>query len=113
MFEIPKEKYGWYYRLDQRPDTLTGTFATEEAAGRAARKAIKRRGGGSYQTQLHAPLPSGSEEEAREIMATVPPLQAGVVASFVLDGNPFEETGIRRRARRGRFLSPRSSPLPR
>ena len=111
MFEIPKDKpYGWYFRLDQRPDTLTGTFSDEGAAERAAKKAVKKRGGGSFQTQLHAPLPAGSEEEARALMASVPPLQAGVVASFVLDGNPFEDAGIRRRALRGRFRSSASSP---
>ncbi len=111
MFEIPKDKpYGWYFRLDQRPDTLTGTFNDEGAAERAAKKAVKKRGGGSFQTQLHAPLPAGSEEEARALMASVPPLQAGVVASFVLDGNPFEDAGIRRRALRGRFRSSDSFP---
>lgn len=84
-FEVQADKpYGWYYRFDQRQETLSGPFVSELAADKAARKAQKRRGGGSWESVLHAPPPQGDTHEVQRL------LRGAETLGFGTASNPIE-----------------------
>lgn len=84
-FEVPPDKpYGWYYRFDQRSDTMDGPFVSELAADRAARKKQRKRGGGSWESVIHGSPPHGDPEATKALVAQAESLRVG------LAGNPIE-----------------------